>query len=238
VGAVSALVAVGWGLLCLLTGLLGLALLVLLAVLCLPVDLQARVEAHWVDDGEPVAWAEAVRYEARLSWAWGLLRLALSGQGPAVNPELRLVGVRWSRTSRGERPARTGAGSRRQSRRRSRRAASFRKRRSWAEVKVYLWGLQQLWTRLGLELRGDVAVGLEDPMLTGLLAGAWGAMGWSRSVRLVPDFCATRVEGWVTLHGRIYLIQAVWVGLQVLWSPPIRRRWWPVRRRFKWAISQ
>lgn len=220
----------------------------LLYLAALDPDLES-LDPEAVSDETAIEFDAAVRGEVRV--LWGLLTVSEAG--------VWLLGFRLGRGRQAAAPTRqspapaaprvtaptpppAAAPARRpaKARRVRGRVSVGDLRRLWPEVRR---SLARSWRALHLRLRADLAVGLEDPAMTGLLAAALPAIlgsllgradsysPGSVSYRLTPVFDREVLEAEVELSGRTSLAGMTWPWIRLALRREVRALWWPRRSR-------
>lgn len=205
----------------------GIAAVVLLA-LCLPLRVAGSVSGLDMSELagtnlEETAWRLSVR---------GLLGLvALEGskepqEAPRV--QVRLAGI--------SRPIQGGGSPRRRKERQRPPAQAARKRQgrrtlSWRDVRSLLPELRvllaRLWRSLGLQARGDLVYGFDDPYVTGWCEALRAVVPVPRELKIMPDFLGARLAGWAELRMTIYPIRVAGVLVATFFRRGVLRVWWP-----------
>lgn len=209
VAAVSVVLAV---ILWVLGVVLGLLVLLVSAILLLPLDLAARLDARLRED-EASEWGYGgcARWAGQVRWGWRVLGLAVQGEGAHVNhAAVSILGRRLRSRSRPKEAEAAKAEPAKQRKRRKRRL-------TLDDLRSYLregWRLvRRLLADLRLRLEGDLLFGLPDPSLTGSILAVLSVTGTPGRLRVQPMWLESGAEGWVTLTGRIYgfeILAALW----------------------------
>jgi len=71
----------------------------------------------------------------------------------------------------------------------------------------------------------DLEIGLEDPALTGYIAGAASIIFvlTQRKIHIVPNFTEQLIQGQVKIKGRLYLFQVIYYIIRVIIDKRVRR---------------
>lgn len=220
--ALAILVGMGWA-------LAGLAALLLLGLL-IPLRASGMVKDLAVSESgganlEPTSW------RVQVDWGFGLVRFSSAKEpGSEIGAEWRVLGF--------TRPL--DRGGRRRTKRQARQERAKERRPRWISAREALSLLPELrlctarlWRSLGLEAKGDLAYGLEDPYLTGLCEGLRAMVPCPEDLRLTPDFGEARLEGWAQVRMTLIPIKPAVVLVGTLFRRSVRRIWWPrLKARF------
>lgn len=199
----------------------GGAVLLLIAVLCLPVAFAGRIHL-----------AEKVSGEGELAWAGGLAaaRLGIREGKPDFSWRLGPVSVCPRGRDKGKKPGK----SRRSRKEKQRKRDGFRLVSGWKLIAPFidrrLIGktvsfLRRLFRSLHLKLRLEGEYGTGDPALTGYLTAALASFS-SESWSLRPNFTEALLDLRGEFRGRVIPAGFLLHTGGFLLAAPVRRLWW------------
>lgn len=217
--------------------LLALALVVLLLVLVLPFRFSGRWSRPRASPESGVEIDEAAaQWQLHLQWGGPLvqaeagsgrngLQVRFLGRAVSQRPQGRGKPRRPPKPARPARPPKAG--------RRGKGGFSWREWLSRGVLDQGVLLLKRVWHSLHLRVQGDLALGFEDPSLTGLLAAVRAVLpsGLAPDLYLSLDFSRPVLEGWVEAGGHGNLASVVWALILGLFSRPVRRIWMNWLRR-------
>ncbi|MEN6389566.1 MAG: hypothetical protein ABFD04_04070 [Syntrophomonas sp.] len=193
--------------------ILGVFLLIVAAILILPwrFGLQAQ--------NQP-----ALDITAELKWALGMLGFRASYDREGFNSQIILFGFGKALGSDNKKSG-TDSKSEKPKRKRQRGALSDYLNRSL--IVSFTRFLRRLIKALRLDINLSGRYGFEEPDVTAMAALLTRFLGCGNTINLQPDYSQTVLDINGYIRGRVIIAQILGIGMQFLFSKPVRAKWLP-----------
>ncbi len=97
--------------------------------------------------------------------------------------------------------------------------------------------LSSFFSSLKLRLSGEAEAGLSNPADTGMLLGIFYAAREIFNItgfKFYPNWEESTLKGNITLYGRVWIADILRIAIKTMFTPSIRRIWWPkVKEKLK-----